>query len=637
MKKWLLAVVAVVVIAVVAVVGLKMMKAPKKAVISETLPQEVAFYYSIQNVETIWKNVKTSNFWKELTGLKLLQEAQISTGIQDLQKQFKDNIGIDLTEANFMKLAGTQLVIAVIPGKEQTAPPKILLLFEGKNRQDLQSITNPIIEKIKKDDPTKIEETDYKKEKIVHIKAASADQPEIYFFLANNILTVGVGDTLTQVQEVADLSSGQSKTSLASTENFKKLSGFVGANTNVAATFYMDFAKMKSYFSGLTIPGTEGAQAQVNSVGLDSINYIGGWTEIKDGLVTKLYIYPNTSALSPEMKKMWETKPEIAKTLSFTPEKTLLYIGATTIDLPALWNLWQTNLKTQAPDQAQTILNALLGFEKDWGVNIASDVLASLGGEVALIFSDINTEGFIPVPKLGLAVKVNNKDKIEKTITDLTKKNNDKAAAEAAKVAEPTTKSTQEKTAEATASETETAPSLRFQINFKEEDYDGQKIKTIQLPLVGAGIAPGYTYIDDYLVIGATAKTLQEMIDIKKGKGKSILQDSTYAKLASVVPKENNQSTFINMERLMDVATGISGWIANLQQMSIPQGPAPENADDLAQYNQQKAQAEATIATINNSVIPLLNTLKSIKTIATASVNKQDHIEQTMVIRIEDI
>lgn len=642
MKKLLIGVVVVAVIAVGLFFGLKTVTAPKAVVMADILPQDVAFYYSIQNIETIWKNIKSSNFWKQFSDLKLWQDMQVTAGIQDIKTQFKDNIGVDLTEENFLKLAGKELVIAIIPGADQNTPPKILLLSQGKSKQALLDIVNPITEKVKKSDPSKVEDVKHNGKSITHIKGASLDQPDIYLSTLDSVLVVGIGDTLDSVQKTIDVSTGKSKDALSASENYKKIKAMVGNQKDLAGVFYMDFAKMKKYLQGLTVPGAEGASAQVNT-GMDTINFIGGWTEIKEGLITKLYIYPNSEALSPEMKKMWQVQPQAPSTLKFVPEKVLLYIVSNAIDLKAIWNLWQTNLKAQAPEQVQPIFDGIANFEKDWNISLEKDVFPLIGNEIAFVFSDINTEGLIPLPKLGLALKVNDKAKTDKLIADLIAKNNQQAQVEAAKMeklsetAAKETPTTETGIAEEAGTETEAEAGLRFQINLTEENYEGQPIKTLQLPLVGAGIAPGYTYIDDFLVLGITTKTIQEMLDVKKGKINSLTQDPMYQKLSAILPKENNQASFINMERLMDIAVGISTWIANFQQLSIPQGPAPEDPKELEQYNQQKAAAESTVATINGSVIPLLKILRAVKLVATASVNKPDHIEQVLVLRVEDI
>jgi hypothetical protein len=497
---------------------------------------------------------------------------------------------------------------------------------------------NPITEKVKKSDPSKVEDTEYKGKSVTHIKSASPDQPEMYIALLENVLLVGIGDTLSSVQKTIDISKGESKETLASSENYKKVLSLTGGQKELAGLFYMDFAKMKNYFKGIALPGTEETQAQTGA-GMDAINFIGGWTEIKNGLITKLYIYPNTAGMTPEMQKMWESKAQVPETMKFVPEKALLYIVSTSLNLNDIWNMWQENIKTQAKDQAQPVFDAITSFEKDWNISISKDILPAVSNEVALIFSDINTEGLMPLPKLGLALKIADKTKAEKVIGDLIKKNNDLAAAESAKVEKTAEEAAQETPAveESAESESPAETSIRFQINLTAESYEGQEIKTIQLPLVGTGIAPGYTYIDDFLVLGLTTKSLQEMVDVKKGKVKSITQDPAYDEMSDILPKENNQASFINMDRLMDIGVGICGWIVNFQQLSMPQGPAPEDPKELELFNQQKAQVQATIDTINNNVVPLLKTLKAIKTIATASVNEKDCIEQTLILRVEDI
>lgn len=634
MKKFIVGAVVVIVVAVGAYLALTKVKAPTKGIqTAEILPQDVAFYYSLQNLESVWNNVKSSNFWKEFSELKLWQDTQVTSGIDDIKKQIKDNIGLELNEANFIKLAGLELAVAIIPDADQNKPPQVLIVFQGKTKQDITDVLTPVTEKIKKDDPTKFEQLQHKGETISHIKAASAEQPDIYLMQVKNILVVGVGNVLTHLQKTADLASGNAKDSLFSSANFKKACSFETTGKKIIGLFYMDFSKMKSYFQQLSALGGQNAAAP--AAGTESINYIGGITELKDGLTTELFIYPNMSALSPEMKKMWETAPKTPETLKLTPEKALLYLGSTSIDLSALWNLWKENINKQPAEQAKPIMDTLNNFEKEWGISISNDILAPLGSEIALIFSDIKTEGIIPTPKIGLAIKALNKEKIDKLISNVLNKNNEKAKAEAAKIAE-TAKTETSATQEGTSPETEALGS-RFQLSLTDESYDGQTIKALQLPIVGAGFTPGYTYINDYLVIGATTGTVQEIIDVSKGKIKPLTQDATYMKIAETFPKENNQLSFINLGRLVDISVGIAKWVVSFQQMTIPQGPAPTDPAEREQYTQQKAQAEATIATINNNVVPFLNTLRALKFVATVSVNKKDHIEQKIVLNIEDL
>lgn len=415
----------------------------------------------------------------------------------------------------------------------------------------------------------------------------------------------------------------------------------------------MDFSKMRKYLQALTLPGPEGTPARV-ATGMETLDFLGGWTEIKNGLITKLYIYPSAEALDPELKKMWETSPQAPSTLRFAPEKALLYIVSSSIDLSSMWNLWQTNLKAQAPEQAQPIMEGIENFKEEWGIDLETEVFPLVGNEIAFIFSDINTEGLMPIPKLGLALKINNKEKIDKLISDIIAKNNEKAAAEAEAAAaevgtavevteeaavEVSTEEGEVTEEEEVTVETEPAPppTIRFQINLTDESYDEHPIKALQLPLIGTGLAPGYTYLDDFLIIGATTKTLQEIIDVTKGKIKPLSHDPIYQKIAAVLPKKNNQASYINMERLMEIGIGICNWVISFQQLSMPAGPAPEDPEEAELFNQRKTQAEATIATINNNVIPLLKTLKAIKVVATVAVNKPDHIEQTLVLRVEDI
>lgn len=637
MKKILVAVVSVVVFAAVAL-GIVTLLKPKEIVLAEILPQDTAFYYSIQNTESVWKDIKSSRFWRELSELKLWQDIQIQSGLDDLKSQFKENVGVELTEENLMKLIGRELAITITPPASAGAPPRIILLCRGKTKHSLNDITNPIISRIKEKDPQRVEETQYEGNTITNIKPLSADQPQIYFLPLKNILVVGIGDTKTGIQNIADISGNKTKESLSDTDKYKRISGLIGdKKKDLAGLFYMDFIKMRKYLETLA------PQGQIaGKTGMETLDFLGGFTEIKDGLITKLYIYPNAEELSPQMKAMWETPPQESNTLKFAPEKTMLYIASSSLDLGNLWNLWLENLKKQVPEQAQPILDNIEKFKTEWNIDFEKDIFSVTGNEMAFIFSDISTEGLAPIPKLGLALKVKDKEKAEKLIADLIAKNNQKAAEEAAaleeKAKEETVPAPLKEGEESAATETPKVKArVRFQINLVEETYDGNTIKIIQLPIVGTGLAPGYTYLDDFLLIGATTKTLHEMIDVTKGKIKPLTHNPSYQDIAGILPKKNNQGTYINMERLMEIGIGICNWIVSFQQLTMPQGEPPADPAEAAAYNEQKAQSEATITTINNNVIPLLKTLKAIKVIASTGVNKPDHVEQTIVLRVKDI
>jgi len=649
-KLWISIVVAIIVIAA----GIWSVKTFVKTkaegtVMAKILPQNTAMYYSIQNIETIWKNIKASKFWKEFSELSLFKQIQTAGGIDTLKTQFNKNIGIPLTEENIMKLVGTELVIAIIPEAKVSAAPNVLLFCRGKNRQATAELIKPIIDKIQKESPKRIENIKYEKNLITHIKPISKGQPEIYLSLLNNILIIGIGDTQGSIKNVFDISSGKIKKSLADTENFKKLRNLIGnEKKSLAAVFYMDFSKMKKYINAVKLPGPNGSSAQVNT-NIDMLKFIEGWTEIKDGLITRLYIYPNTEKLTPQMKKMWEVSPQVPDTLKFVPEKSLLYIVSNSIDLPGIWKLWQKNLKAQAPNQANAVLTAIKNFEKDWGINLENQLFPLIGNEIAFIFSDIKTEGLMPIPKLGFALKITDKNKVDNLISGIIAKNNEKAATEAKKIsavktateaANTETPAKGEKTpAVKPVAKTKNAKlaNLRFQINLTKHNYEGHNINSLQLPISGIGLAPGYTYLNNFLIVGATTKTLQEIIDVVSGKKQALTYDPSYQEVTALLPKKTNQFSYINTERFMDIGIGISKWIISFQQLNIPQGTPPKEPGKARVFNQRKAQAEATISAINNNIIPLLKTLKAIRIIATSAVNKSDHIEQTMILKVKDI
>lgn len=716
MKKALIATVALLVLVIAIVFGIKVMVFPPELVIMKILPEEVSFYYSVQDLESMWEVVKTSNFWRKFSQLKLWDDIQIQARLRDIQNHFRENAGIELTEANFLKLAGRELAIAIIAPRSLAGFPDTLLLARGKDRQDLLNIVNPAIERIKRKESILIEDIQYKGKEIIHIKPAAEEQPDTYFTLLGNVLIVGIGKTPASLKKVIDISTGEEKKSLAVSEKYQKLAPFISTRRNVASVFLLDFVEMQRYFERfLGIPGYEMSSAQP-LVNAPVISCIGGWTKIKEGLVTKLYIYPQKECFTPEMKQIWEIKPKVLETLRFTPEKVLLYIAYGTLDVSNMWDVWMENLRAQAEshEKTQRILAGIENFERDWDISIINNILPLLGEEIAFVFSDISIKAFMPVPELGLVLKITDKVKMENLIKHLVKKNNEKAELEAKKRKEmmemrntiedvgeflkgmewlmkksdempemlaivkkleaveemseqmeilekikgwdetPEKREIMEKLkdfiqmTERIKGQEEmiekmedykyVPPTFRFRkIDLTEETYEGCTIKALQIPVEGIGLVPGYTFIDNFLLIGATTETVREMIDVKKDKVKALSQDTAYRQLTDILPSKNNQMSFVNMERLADVGIKISELIVDFQRLAMPLGPPPENPVELESFNQQRMRAEATIAMIQEHVIPILRILKSIKTITTASINKRDHIEYTLILKAEDI
>ena len=76
MKKILIAVVALALVAGAVFFGTKFTVKPKEVITAEILPDDIAFYYSIQNIEAIWKDISSSKFWKRFSGLRIWNDLQ---------------------------------------------------------------------------------------------------------------------------------------------------------------------------------------------------------------------------------------------------------------------------------------------------------------------------------------------------------------------------------------------------------------------------------------------------------------------------------------------------------------------------------------------------------------------------------
>ena len=109
------------------------------------------------------------------------------------------------------------------------------------------------------------------------------------------------------------------------------------------------------------------------------------------------------------------------------------------------------------------------------------------------------------------------------------------------------------------------------------------------------------------------------MVDTYKRDTPSIAEDEGFKSASLIIDKKTNQLVYVNVSKMMDAGIEISSWIASFQAL---QADAVE-----AQANQQFIQ---------ESLIPLLKSLKAIKIIGVNILYTPDGIEQTFFAEFQN-
>ena len=128
-------------------------------------------------------------------------------------------------------------------------------------------------------------------------------------------------------------------------------------------------------------------------------------------------------------------------------------------------------------------------------------------------------------------------------------------------------------------------------------------------------LTPGYCFTDDLLTISLDTNLINEMIEAKTSN-RNILSHKYF--LGSNIPKQTNSVAFLNMDQGILAAKNVALQVVALAGMS-PDG------------------GEKIHGIINDHVIPMLDCLGAIKSMASFGIDAGDHSQMIMDIRVEYI
>lgn len=576
------------------------------------VPKNVVAFYTLTQMENVWNQLKNSKFWNDFTSLTIWQNADVQDSITNFQNQFKTSFGFELGEGTMMDLLGKELALAVLPMEPGINQPRVLFLSEVGSKTKVTERIFKIIESIRGEEEgeSDIQTTTYGSSEIVQIIQTDETSPELYYTILGNSFILGIGNTREAIENAIDIVDGKSDDSFADNENYRKMIANTTLGKNAIGRFYMDFDQIGSFMNAMTaLPGGAPLAPNVGDA-FAVLKSLGGTTVLEEGLFTRISVVPNKDKMDDLTKTMWESKPAKPESMALIPAGTYLYTTSTSIDVKGMWDLWLSNMETQTPEQAQMIQSGIRSFEETMGLNIEKDILSWIGNEVSFVFNEVATEGIFPIPKMALVLKVKDKKSAKVFMDKILEAINKQAAT----IGQP--QPTEEGAPAAPAA---TPVIAGLQLNMVEESYKGVDLNILELPFLGRALAPGYAFVGDFLVISTNTGSLQKMVDTYKRATPSIAEDEGFKSASLIMDRKTNQLVYVNMSKMMDAGIEISNWIASFQALQ------PDAVE--AQANQQFIQ---------ESLIPLLKSLKAIKIIGVNTLYTPDGIEQTFFAEFQN-
>ncbi len=555
------------------------------------VPKNTACFVGVYGIGVNYQVFKSSNFFKQLSDLKLWDEMDLEKTLDAVVVAFKAQSGIELSEKNIMELIGRQLAGAIfVDTSHQKAPSIVLLTRVGTKTRLLSKLMGFTSQK-----DSGFEKTSYNGVDIYSTKATEESPMDSSFCIVKDILMLEIGKETKNINGVIDLvKSSDKKGSLAKNLYYQNV---VEENENLAYEFYVNTEGALSAVNAPDFPGefrNENLQMAV-SAGLGTMNYMGGYGKFTDGFYTKTIVIPSENIDNEMLKQLWKAKPAKSKAISFAPKNTIFFGASNSLDIPVVWETWQDSIASgQNAEDANTLMGALNSLENNIGLSIKDDFLPILGDEFAYMLSDIDLKGVLPLPQIALMFKV--KD------AEATRVFMDKLVDSINKYVTPAS---------------DASPVLNVaRTTIMDQPINVVTITTFPVP----GLSPCYAVIDDLLVISTNSKTINSIIEVYKGKADSLRKSDNYLKVSNVFTDKNNQLAYMNIEKTVDTLVEVFVWLISLQK----------SAADVGALNDE------TVRLVTENVVPFVKSFRSIKALALNTVFNDKKIEKIIVFKVED-
>lgn len=573
---------------------LKDITAVQKDTPASVIPQDAVLYLGLYNIRENWETFKKSNFWKDITALPLWQDIQFQESLAAAQQDFKAQTGLELNEANIMELFGQEFAFAIFMNNERQQAPSAVLLSKVGAKTRLLSKLLALTDQTGQ----KFETIDYNGTNLYYTPATEANPVDMTFTIVQNMLVLEIGEQNNNIKAVIDMIKSTDKTgSLKSLPKFRRVTDQDSAPHS--QVLYVNAKAVVDAVDAGVIP--EAFQDEAVSAGIknamSSLDTIGGSTRITDGMYSKYIMIPNYNTDNEQLKEMWHAQPEPSKSLSLAPEETILFSSTQSLNLAKAWDVWQENLIRQNADQANAIMTTINAMETNLDLSLRNDVFPVLGSEMGYFVSDVDVQGFIPIPKLGAFFKITDTNQANRLMARIVAAINEWLAG-----GQPVTEEGQMLRVDATS----------------YMDVPVNVIRITQFPV--PGLTPSYAVIGDELVIASNSATLQDVIAVSKGKKAALRKAENFNRVNNVFTEKNNQMSFINIELAVNKLSDICRWVIDLQ----------ESAGDLGQLDPD------TMALIKNNLIPFIQSFKSIKALGANTVYTNTGIEKVIVYKVED-
>ncbi|MDH3973131.1 MAG: hypothetical protein OEV42_02520 [Deltaproteobacteria bacterium] len=545
---------------------------------SEYLPRETLFVIEIHELEKAIKEFKESRLGKNLGSIDIagLME-QLGAKEEDVERyrEGEERFFSALDSRGTMELFGKELHLALLPVGDSLEKPedfleKIMIIAYPKRNPDFLEVAGAFFT-----EDSNIEESAYEGHTIKSIKGE--DDLSMHYCFTEGIMLASFG--MDPIKGALDRrKSGEEN--LSANDEYRDLRQKVFKPRS--RTFaYLNIGKIGEDLKSLVlakIPQGEGGDKEKAALEKQLDSY-GGFKSVAyssygregDELSEKVLITLDGSKLTAGQKASYLVKPGENNTLSMIPGKTIFYNWANNLEIKHSLNDYL--FREGMTEEGMAALNKKI--EEIAGATI-DEIDETLGGEIAIMITDVKTGGLFPVPVFALMAQVKGTELVEDLILSLVS---------------------------------------RSGMALEKEVHESVEIKHLMLPF-GSDIQPAYTFYDGFWIVAVNPGLIKEMMAAKKS-GRGISSEEIFKSVDKGLSGKNNSISYIRMDQVAEKMGHLAQWGKNMLTMESPEA------------------AEKGGLIVKHLVDPFLEGLKMYKAIGTRTFIEGETIEVDSYCKVE--
>lgn len=495
--------------------------------IEHILPQQALVYVQIHDVKENFQKLASMPVWQELNNINFDQfidknssNAQQLALIDLARKQLSDVLSSSLSNRLFGKEVAFAAYspatdMSVLVREMKTLSPKffeeLLSGFFLVTRVDadvkLAEFTSRFFNQF--GDNVFLKQSEYKGE-IVQTVTISNLGMEFGVVLLRDLLVIGVGEKAARTS--IDVFNGE-KPALAQDPLFEQIQSRALEPSHIAGFF--NFEPLIKILKNQEANFINSDQWENVLARISGIKAFGFSSRLSPVIRLDSQFIFDPQQLSADYAPLYNCPPGENKTIRFTPVDVIGYQWSNCFKLDHYWDQIVQELKVL--DSSSSNIDEI---ESKIGMSIGQDILPAFGEEIGGYIQDIQVGGFFPIPKLLFFIEINNRSKAEQLLEKL-----------------------------------KNQPMVMLQ----EEDYKGVSLKYLALPL-GQDVQPGYSFLDNYLLISTSRQLIKDSIDANKNKSMSLLENPSFKEINFGLTGKNRVVQFLEIGQIVEKIKGIAEW-----------------------------------------------------------------------------